>query len=83
MRDATHEFSTGDFTVTIEAPARLAFMRLVRDTGQMSGAEMAELSRRLVDTRRALAAAGYQVRYVGEPRRACAAPPSPPRARAG
>ena len=69
MQDPARDFTTGDFKITIEAPARLAFMRLDRDTDAMSPAEMVELSRRLASTRRALAAAGYQVRYVDEPTR--------------
>jgi hypothetical protein len=71
MQDFTRDFSTGDFKITIEAPARLAFMQLDRDTAAMSATEMVELSRRLASTRRALTAAGYQVRYIDQrhPRR--------------
>jgi hypothetical protein len=62
------EFSTGDFGIWIEEPARVAFMRLERETRGMGGAELAELARRLSGTRRALAAAGYRVRYLDEGR---------------
>ena len=63
------DFTTGDFQITIERTGRLAFMRLDRDTAAMGPAELSALSRRLASTRRALAAAGYQVRYVDPPRR--------------
>jgi hypothetical protein len=69
MQDLTKDFTTADFKITIEAPARLAFMRLDRDTAAMTPAQMIELSRRLATTRKALAAAGYQVRYEDQPRR--------------
>jgi hypothetical protein len=82
MQDPPRDFTTGDFEITVEAPVRSAFMRLGRNIGVMSPAELAELSRRLASTRRALgalsrrlastrralAAAGYQVRHVDEPR---------------
>ena len=66
MQDIEREFSTGDFGIRIEVPARVAFMRLERETRGMGGGEMAELARRLASTRRALVAAGYRVRYVDE-----------------
>jgi hypothetical protein len=67
MQDVARDITAGDFKITIEAPARLAFMRLDRDTRAMSSAELAALSHRLASTRKALAAAGYQVRYMDEP----------------
>jgi hypothetical protein len=68
MKDIEREFSTGDFGIWIEEPARVAFVRLERETRGMGGGELAELARRLAGTRRALVAAGYRVRYVDEGR---------------
>jgi hypothetical protein len=69
MQNTPPDFTTGDFKITIERAGRLAFMRLDRNTAAMTPTELSALSKRLASTRRALAAAGYQVRYVDPPRR--------------
>jgi hypothetical protein len=83
MQDPARDFTTEDFKITAEAPARSAYMLLDRNTGVISPAEMVELSRRLASTgralaalsrrlastRRALGAADDEVRNVDEPRR--------------
>ena len=83
MQDPARDFTPRGFEISVEAPARSAFLRLDGDTNMMSPADAVELSRRLASTGRALAAlsrrlastrialgaAGDQVGYADEPRR--------------